>query len=110
MSTTAKAPRIMLNPKTGIKTICIGSRKFREGNKHAFNAATRKKYLAKVHYVGSKKVPMFIEVDADEAPNFVDEMAHGDRDTMDRTDAKTPEQLLDAGGDTDGDEDLIDIE
>lgn len=109
MSTTAKAPRIMLNPKTGIKTICIGSRKFTEGVKHAFNTATRKKFLGKVYYVGSKKMPMFIEVSADDEPSLDEGIAQGAQESG-GAETKTPEQLLDADGASDSDEDFVDIE
>ncbi|ANO57651.1 hypothetical protein [Vibrio phage vB_VhaS-a] len=97
--TAPKAPRLMLNPATGIKVITVGGKKFSAGVKKAFNKTTRDKYLKKRHQVGLKTVPMFIEVEAEDHTDLSRQPSYGSNDLMDRTDAKTDEQILAAGED-----------
>lgn len=104
--TAPKAPRLMLNPATGIKVITLGGKKFSAGVKKAFNKTTREKYLKKVHQVGLHQVPMFIEVEAEEHTDLNRQPAYGQHDLMDRTDAKTDEDLLNANNAEGGDGDV----
>ncbi|QAY01894.1 hypothetical protein ValSw41_76 [Vibrio phage ValSw4_1] len=90
-------PRIMLNPQTGIKVLCIGNRKFKAGETHRFNKATTEKHLRRRVPVGSKTVNTFIPVEDHEDLPAVTEPAYGQVDLMDRTDAKTTDQLLNEG-------------